>query len=207
MTSSPASPSGRAAPVSGSTISGRDGHAAQSFGPVVDAQTAREQAVTRHILEHVVAADARGMHGPGHERGPGVQVPLRVADGHGRTRGAAGTVHAHEFGTGHAGQPLGVLGAQIVLAGKGQATDVLRTADALGAQARVGQHAGVKGRSGRPGDDHAQAFHLGGLDLIPTPGFGDVVVFHNCSHGPRSRHGTAVPTLARRAAREKNICC
>ena len=62
---------------------GRDGHAAQALGPEVDAQSAREQAVAGHILEYVVPTHAHHVHTAGHEVRPGVDVVLRVADGHG----------------------------------------------------------------------------------------------------------------------------
>ena len=53
------------------------------FPTLVQAERAREQAVAGHILEYVVPTHAHHVHTAGHEVRPGVDVVLRVADGHG----------------------------------------------------------------------------------------------------------------------------
>ena len=130
---------------------GGNGHAAQALRAEVDAQTAREQAVARHILEDVVPAHAYHMHTAGHEISPGVDVVLGMADSHGRARGAAGAVHAHDFRGRHAQQPRGILGAQILLAGERDASQIVQAADGIRADARFVQALAVKGAFARLG--------------------------------------------------------
>ena len=75
---------------------GRDGQHAQPLAAVVDAQAAGEQAVPGHVLADVGLAAAAGIHGPGHEVGPAVQVVLGVEDRRGCARGAGGGVQPDE---------------------------------------------------------------------------------------------------------------
>ena len=51
---------------------------------------------------------------------PAVDVGLGIADGYRGAGGAAGAVHTHEFGMRNRGEPIRILGAEIVLAGKGE---------------------------------------------------------------------------------------
>ena len=66
-----------------------NGHAAQALCACVYAKAACEQAIAGHVLEHVLAAHAHHVQAAGHEIRPGVQIVLRVGNGHGRAGCAA----------------------------------------------------------------------------------------------------------------------
>ena len=86
--------------------------------------------VNRPKVEHTntFLAFARHVKAAGHEIGPAVDVGLGIADGYRGASGAAGAVHTHEFGMRNRGEPIRILGAEIVLAGKGNPPDVLKGA-------------------------------------------------------------------------------
>ena len=113
----------------------RDGHAAEPLGAEMDAEAAREQAVAGHVLEDILATHTHHIHTAGHEVRPGVDVVLRVADGHRRARGAAGAVHAHDLALRHTQKARGILGAQVVLGGEGDARKVAEAPDGVGGDA------------------------------------------------------------------------
>jgi len=169
---------------------GGDGHAAQTLRAKMDAKAAREQPVAGHVLKNVVPAHANHVDAARHEVGPGIDVVLRVADGHGRAGGAAGAVHAHDLGLRHAQKSRGVLRAQILLCGKGDAPQIIETADGIRPNARFVQALTVKIALARLGHCASQPRKLGLLNLIPAPTLRLIKEFHaassaSCRNAPR----------------------
>ncbi|MCY1437498.1 hypothetical protein D9M71_536620 [compost metagenome] len=90
------------------------------------AQAAGEQAVAVGDVHLVTLAAAGGADRARHHVGPGVDVVLRVAD-HGRLAGgAAGGVQARDLFHGHGEHAVGVVVAQVVLAGEGELRQVFQ---------------------------------------------------------------------------------
>ena len=65
---------------------GRDGQAAQPFGPVMDAKATGEEPVAGHVLKGVLGPHPDHVHAAGHEIGPGINVVSGVVDDRGRAR-------------------------------------------------------------------------------------------------------------------------
>ena len=156
----------------------RNGHAAEALGAEMDAEAAREQAVAGHVLEHVVLAYARHVKAAGHEIGPAVDVGLGIANGYRGAGGAAGAVHTHEFGMRNRGEPIRILGAEIVLAGKGNPPDVLKGAQVVGGHSGFGKALGVERRAAGLLNGRFQARQLDGFQRGSVPCFGFVKVIH-----------------------------
>ena len=73
---------------------------------------------------------------------------------------------------------IGVLGTQIILGGEWQTANVFRTSDVLRGQAGFVQHPGIEGSLAGLRDNGAEAFGLFFANVIRTPGFCDVIMFH-----------------------------
>ena len=89
------------------------------------AEAAGEEAVAGHILEDIILAHAHHVQAAGHEVGPDIQIILGVGDSHGRARGAARAVQAHQLVAGNDDQSERILGAEIVLRSHGDLLDVI----------------------------------------------------------------------------------
>ena len=162
----------------GVACTSRDGQAAQTLRAEMDAQPSGKQAVAGHVLKNIVPAHPYHRHAAGHQIGPGMYVVLRMADRHRRSGRAAGAVHADNFRLRNAEQPGGILGAQVVLCGKGYAAQVVQTTDKTGAQTGGVQTLAIKGAlSGLL----YRAFQPESLDfrnMLPAPGFCQIKNFH-----------------------------
>ena len=160
---------------------GGDGHAADALRPEVDAEAAGEQAVTGHVLEDVLLAHADHVEAAGHQIRPGIDVVLGVADGHRAAGGAAGAVHAHDLRLRHAEHARGVLVAQVLLGGEGDAAHVVQAPDAFGRHARLIQTAAVEFAFAGLRHRGAQPRQLRVFDLVAAPQFRRIKNVHRCS--------------------------
>ena len=91
----------------------------QAFGAVVGAQAAGEQAVAVGVVDDIAPVGAGRGQGPGHELGPGLQVPCGVGHRGGFAGGAGAGVNPHHLLHGHGEHAEGVIVPQILFSGEG----------------------------------------------------------------------------------------
>ncbi|MOA12124.1 hypothetical protein D3C78_1320930 [compost metagenome] len=147
------------------------------------AQTAGEQAVTVGDLHLVATPAARRADRAGDHVGPGVDVVLRVTN-HGRlASGAAGGMQAHDVVHRHGKHAIGVVVAQVVLAGEREPGQVVQRfqvvrVHAQAVEALLVQRHVVVGVVEAP----AQALQLVLAQLIDAGGF------HRIKRGSVNKH-------------------
>ena len=162
---------------------GGNGHAAEALRAGMDAESAGEEAVAGHILKDIILAHAHHVQAAGHEVGPDIQIILGVGDSHGRARGAARAVQAHQLVAGNDDQSERILGAEIVLRSHGDLLDVIEGFDAVRSDAGLVKALPVELAPFVHAGHHVlQARELRRLNLIPAPEFFLIVriVLHQC---------------------------
>ena len=167
------------------TSAGRDGQATELLGPAVDAEAPGEKAVARHVLEHIVLAQAHHVHAPGHERRPPFEVVFGMVDDGRRAGGAGGDVHAHHVRQRHGEQLVRVARAQVLLGGKRQTAHIVHGAHGIGADVVLAKQGTVKRRLGRLGQALAQPFQLQSFYFRPGQLFRFVVIHGRSFAGTR----------------------
>ena len=147
-----------------------DHRAAETLGPVVGAEPAGEEPVAERHVKRVPRPHAGHVERPGDQLRPGLEVARRVAD-HGRlSGGAARRVHADQLVPRHGEEAEGVVVAQILLGGEGEARQVPERLEVLRAHARrvelraVGGDVGVDALERLP-----QALELQLLEILSRP--------------------------------------
>jgi hypothetical protein len=138
---------------------------------VVEAEAAGEQPVAVGVVDEHPRAHAGHRHRTRHHLAPDVEVAGGVADDRRPPTGAAGGVHAHEPLARHRQQPERVVLAQVLLAGEGQAGDVLERADHAGRLDAGGVQALAqrRGAGQHPLDRRAQAPELQCAQQLARP--------------------------------------
>ena len=107
----------------------RDDRGAQPLGAIVDSQAAGKQAIPVSHVDDIAPVGAAGGQGPGHQLGPGFQVPLGIGHG-GRLAGGAGRgVNPDDLVHGGREHAEGVVVPQVLLDGQRQQADILQRAD------------------------------------------------------------------------------
>ena len=87
-------------------------------------QAAGKQTIAIGHLHTVPGTSARGFDGAGHTACPVLDILPGIAHHRGLTGGTAGGVHPHHLFHGHGKQSKGILGPQVILAGKRKFTEV-----------------------------------------------------------------------------------
>ena len=99
---------------------------AETFGSVLEAQSARKHAVPRRVLKDIAPPQADHVQATRHGIGPLVQILLRVQDDRRGARRATGGMQAHHFAHRHRGKPERVIVAQILFRSKRNLTQVVQ---------------------------------------------------------------------------------
>ena len=152
-----------------------DDRAAGTLGPIVRAQSAREQAIAIGHMDQVACLAARRADGARHQVGPDINIVPGIPHHRGFARGAAGGMYAADLFARDGKHAKRIVVAQILLGGEGEFGDI-------GQRLQVGRvHAfGIKGlavvRHVVIGMLHcpAQALQLQRLDFIAAGGFNGV---------------------------------
>ncbi|MNS53251.1 hypothetical protein D3C72_860020 [compost metagenome] len=108
------------------------------------AKPAGEQAVAVGDMHLVTLAPTRGTDRAGDHVGPGVDVVLGVAHHRRLAGGATGGVQAHHLLLGHGEHAVGVVVAQVVLAGEGELRQVFQALEVVGVGAALGKALAVQ---------------------------------------------------------------
>ena len=122
------------------------------------AKPAREQPVPVRHVHDVTPAAARRVDRPGHDLRPHVQAASRVPHDGGSAGRPAARVDAHHLLARHREHPERVVRPQVLLAGEGDAREVIQRADVTGPQPH--------GVERRPVVRHRR---IRGLDRLPEP--------------------------------------
>ena len=176
---------------------GDDG-AAQALGPVVRAQTAREQTVAIGHMHHVAPSAPGRADAAGHQVGPAVDVALRVAHHRGLARGAGRGVDAHDLITRHGEQAERVVGPQVSLGSEGELRQIrqglaVRRVHTLGIESLAVVRHLVVGVLQGP----LQALQLQGLQLVAAGTFdGLEVAGGGVLHGHRAVSWSALGVVS-----------
>src|SRR6266446_2984205 len=127
---------------------GEHGHA-HVLGPVVDAQTSREEPVAVGVVDQVPRLGAREGERAGHDLPPHLEIAPRVAHDRGLALGARGGMHADKGLAGNGEETPRILFAEMALAREGQPREIVQALD--------GGWVHVRRREGLPVERHAFA--------------------------------------------------
>jgi hypothetical protein len=109
-----------------------DHHRAETRSSLMQAETAREQAVTVSHLDDVVRSAAAGRQAARHHFRPDLHVVRGIAGDDGLAGGAGGAMDADDVPLGSGQQPEGILVPQVRLLGKWQIADIVYRFDVAG---------------------------------------------------------------------------
>ena len=123
----------------------RNGRGPHVLRPVVQSQSAGEQAIAVGHVDEVVPRRTGGRQGPGRPLCPHLDVVLGIAHHRLLARGAGGGVDAHQLPGRHREQAVGIIVPQVGLDGKGQLADVVDGMDVPGLQAHLVEFPAVEG--------------------------------------------------------------
>ena len=144
---------------------------AETFGTVLEAQSARKHAVPRRVLKDIAPPQADHIQATRHGIGPLVQILLRVQDDRRGARRATGRMQAHHFAHWNSGKPERVIIAQILFRSKRNLTQVIQRTYVFRRQMSLGKPFLVKRRFHTTTDRTEQTFELQRLNFCPRQSF------------------------------------
>jgi len=171
------------------------------------AEASREQAVAVSVVDDVVLREPRHDEAAGHELGPGVDVPLRVAHDGGAARGARGGVDPDDARHGYGEHAVGVVVPEVLLRREGEPPQVVERPDVVGPDAGVVEGPFVKPHGVVDALDHLlEPLDLQRLQRLARQSLEFFVVDHNpllpprvdVGNGKTGRTIAEIPALSQR---------
>jgi hypothetical protein len=119
--------------------------ASETFGTVVRAEPAREQAIAVSDVHDVAAPTARRTNRSRHEQCPRVDVLLRVTDDRRLARRTARRVNTHDLLARHSEHAERIVGAQVVFYGEWKLREIIQRAQVMRVHARRAEALAIVG--------------------------------------------------------------